>query len=198
MTKNEYMKLLSRRLRRLPREDYDRAVEYFEEYFAEAGPENEEKAIKDLGTPEEAAKELIMDLAEQNAKEPPKTVRHGMSAVWVGILGICAAPVAVPIALALVVVIATLLIALATVLLSILIAAVCITAAGIISFAAGVALLFQSFPDALCNIGLGITVLGVGILCVYGSTLLSKWMIKQISVCLGKITKGGRHNENKE
>ena len=37
MTKSEYMKILSHRLRRLPKEDYYRAIEYFEEYFAEAG-----------------------------------------------------------------------------------------------------------------------------------------------------------------
>ena len=56
MTKTEYMKVLSKKLRRLPKEDYERAVEYFEEYFADAGPENEQKAIEDLGTPEEAAR----------------------------------------------------------------------------------------------------------------------------------------------
>ena len=44
MTKTEYMKILARSLRRLPKEDYDRAIEYFEEYFAEAGPENEQQA----------------------------------------------------------------------------------------------------------------------------------------------------------
>ena len=66
MTKTEYMKLLSKKLRRLPKEDYNRAVEYFEEYFAEAGPENEQQAIRDLGSPEEAARELIINLAEQN------------------------------------------------------------------------------------------------------------------------------------
>ena len=48
MTKTEYMKILTHNLRRLPKEDYDRAIEYFEEYFAEAGPENEQQAIADL------------------------------------------------------------------------------------------------------------------------------------------------------
>ena len=69
MTKTEYMKILARSLRRLPKEDYDRAIEYFEEYFAEAGPENEQQAVSDLGSPEEAANELIKDRATQNIKE---------------------------------------------------------------------------------------------------------------------------------
>ena len=51
MNKSEYMKILTHELRRLPKEDYYRAVDYFEEYFAEAGPENEDQAIRDLGSP---------------------------------------------------------------------------------------------------------------------------------------------------
>mgnify|MGYP000032743119 CR=1 FL=1 len=64
MTKSEYMKKLSYSLRRLPKEDFNQAIDYFEEYFAEAGEENEQQAIEDLGSPEDAAKELIMNLAE--------------------------------------------------------------------------------------------------------------------------------------
>ena len=55
MNKQEYMNQLKERLRRLPKEDFARAVEYYEEYFAEAGEENEAKAIEDLGSPQEAA-----------------------------------------------------------------------------------------------------------------------------------------------
>ena len=58
MTKSEYMKKLSYSLRRLPKEDFNQAIDYFEEYFAEAGEENEQQAIEDLGSPEDAAKEL--------------------------------------------------------------------------------------------------------------------------------------------
>ena len=56
MTKSEYMKKLSYSLRRLPKEDFNQAIDYFEEYFAEAGEENEQQAIEDLGSPEDAAK----------------------------------------------------------------------------------------------------------------------------------------------
>ena len=71
MTKSEYMKKLSYSLRRLPKEDFNQAIDYFEEYFAEAGEENEQQAIEDLGSPEDAAKELIMNLAEKNMEQPP-------------------------------------------------------------------------------------------------------------------------------
>ena len=72
MTKKEYMKKLAYQLRRLPKEDFDKAMDYFEEYFEDAGIENEQKAIEDLGAPEEAASALILDLAQENAVKPPK------------------------------------------------------------------------------------------------------------------------------
>ena len=62
MNREEYMKLLQHRLRRLPKEDYNRAIAYFIEYFEEAGPEREAQAIEDLGSPELAADQIIRDL----------------------------------------------------------------------------------------------------------------------------------------
>ncbi|HJC92588.1 MAG TPA: DUF1700 domain-containing protein [Candidatus Mediterraneibacter excrementigallinarum] len=192
MTKTEYMKVLSKKLRRLPKEDYERAVEYFEEYFADAGPENEQKAIEDLGTPEEAARELIMDLAEENADKPPKTVKRGMRAIWIGILGICAAPIALPLALVFIILIACAFLVVFCVLLCIVIAGVSVAAGGIISAIAGAAVLFQSFADGLCNLGFGLGCFGAGLLFTYGSVLLFGWTVRKLSVFLGQITKGGR------
>ena len=178
MTKTEYMKVLSKKLRRLPKEDYERAVEYFEEYFADAGPENEQKAIEDLGTPEEAARELIMDLAEENADKPPKTVKRGMRAL--------------PLALVFIILIACAFLVVFCVLLCIVIAGVSVAAGGIISAIAGAAVLFQSFADGLCNLGFGLGCFGAGLLFTYGSILLFGWTVRKLSVFLGQITKGGR------
>lgn len=192
MTKNEYMRILSRKLRRLPNEDYDRALAYFEEYFEEAGLENEAQAIADLGSPEEAARELIMNLAEHNIEEPPKTVKKGFSAIWVGILGVCAAPIALPVAFALIVTIAVLIFCVFAVLFCLVICAAAIAAAGALTIVGGIFLLFKAFPDALCNLGIGIFALGAGTLSVYGSILFFKWCLRKTTCSLGKITKGGR------
>ncbi|MCU6748612.1 MULTISPECIES: DUF1700 domain-containing protein [Lachnospiraceae] len=192
MTKKEYMRQLAGKLRRLPKEDYDKALAYFDEYFEEAGPENEQQAITDLGSPEEAAKELIMQLAGQNSKEPPKTMKKGISAVWVGILGVCAAPIALPLALAIIIVAVALLITVFAVLLSLIFSAVAVAAGGILSILGGVILLFRTFPDGLCNLGIGIFALGAGILCIYGTIFLTTWFLRKMTCSLGKITKGGR------
>ena len=59
MTRTEYIAKLTKYLRKLPQKDYEEALEYFMEYFEEAGPENEAQVIAELGTPKEAAHEVI-------------------------------------------------------------------------------------------------------------------------------------------
>lgn len=197
MTRAEYMTTLSHSLRRLPREDFDRAMEYFEEYFNEAGPEHEAEAVRDLGSPEEAARELIMNLAEKNINEPPKTVKRGFHAVWVGILGVCAAPIALPLLLAFACVIFALLIMVFAVIFAFFVSAAGITACGVLAAAGGAALMFRTFSDGVATIGAGLVMLGAGILFLYGSFLFCRWSLRKMSGSLGNITKGGRKHENK-
>ncbi len=65
MTRNEYMEQLKKYLKRLPKEDYDNAIEYFSEYFDEAGSENEQQVMEELGEPREAARELLLNLLQE-------------------------------------------------------------------------------------------------------------------------------------
>ena len=195
MTKSEYMKELSYSLRRLPKEDFDQAIDYFEEYFAEAGAENEQQAIEDLGTPEDAAKELIMNLAEKNVEEPPKTVKHSFKAVWIGILGICAAPIALPLVLALIGVIVAVVLTILCVFIGLFLMAASLAAAAVVGIVGGIALLVQSFPDAVATLGFSLCCGSVGIAAVYGEFCFLKWLLRKMAQLLGKITKGGRRNE---
>lgn len=195
MTKTEYMKTLAHRLRRLPKEDYDKAMDYFEEYFADAGPENEQRAIEDLGSPDDAANELIMDLAVKNTQKPPKTVKRGLSAVWIGILGVCAAPIALPLAFAMLAVIICFVIVVLAVIFSLVIAAIAVVASGIIGIFGGGILLFSTFADGLATVGLGLCALGAGTLLVYGAINFCRWFLRRTSKSLGNITKGGKKNE---
>ena len=96
MNRQEYMKQLKEQLKRLPKEDFARAVEYYEEYFAEAGEENEAKAIEDLGSPKEAADQIICDMALNYSKKPVKDVRSGINGLWVAVLALFAVPIALP------------------------------------------------------------------------------------------------------
>lgn len=70
LTKEEYLAQLKKYLKRLPKEDYNNAMDYFTEYFEDAGPEGEAALIQELGTPKEAAYEILDNLITEKRKDP--------------------------------------------------------------------------------------------------------------------------------
>lgn len=64
MTKYEFLGDLSRLLADLPEEERKQALHYYEDYFADAGEDNEQDVLKELGSPEEIADQIKNDGAE--------------------------------------------------------------------------------------------------------------------------------------
>ncbi len=82
MTKQEYIAVLVEQLSCVSAEERESAVEYYTNYFDDAGLENEQNVIKQLGSPKKLAKEIIKatentqkqdanDEYPQNAPTPP-------------------------------------------------------------------------------------------------------------------------------
>ena len=67
MNRAEYMAALRRALSVLPEEERANALRYYEEYFDDAGPENEAKAAQELGDPEKVAAQILADYRELTA-----------------------------------------------------------------------------------------------------------------------------------
>lgn len=196
MNKELYMKSLKKKLRRLPKAEFEKAVAYFEEYFEEAGPDQEEQAILDLGTPEEAAHQIIQNIAIENTKEPIRNVKKGINAVWVGILAVFAAPVALPfivMALAL----ALILLASAAIIFAVLFACgVLIILMGPVCIWAGFTMLTTSLPAALICFGQGLSGVGIGLLLVWGVYFFIRKCINWLVAFFGKmVKKGGKTDE---
>lgn len=191
MGRAEYMRCLQHRLRRLPREDFDKAVAYFEEYFDEAGAENEEQAIEDLGMPDMAADQIIREFAVENAKEPVKNVRRSFSVIWIGLLAVFAAPIGLPLALALGAVGLALIIVVMSLIFAFIVCAFCIAAASLPCIAVSIWLLFTSFADGAATLGMGLIGLGVGIWLIMGCVVFSKWFLHLMTRLFGKVAKGG-------
>ncbi len=59
MTREEYLKELDANLITLPKEERDMAVSFYSEYFDDAGPENEQATIEELGKPYNLAMSII-------------------------------------------------------------------------------------------------------------------------------------------
>lgn len=196
MDKNEYMKQMHHQLRRLPKEDFDRAMEYFEEYFNEAGPEQEQQAIGDLGMPETAANQIIRDLAVENAARPGKGVKRGASAVWVGILAVFAAPIALPLALAGGILALSLVLVICTLFAALFITVAVLIAALIPLLGGSIWLLFTAPVDGLTNTGLSLIAVGLGIWLVKGWAWLMKASLNLMTRLFGTIAgKGKRHEK---
>lgn len=99
MKKDEYLSQLDHYLRKLPREDYQEAIEYFQEYFEEAGPENEAALMEELGSPKEAAYDLIQNLLDKELSASQSTKRNFWKISTLITLVILASPLAFPIAI---------------------------------------------------------------------------------------------------
>lgn len=195
MDKQEYMKQLRHKLRKLPKEDFERAIEYFEEYFADAGEGNEAEAIHDLGSPQEAAEQILKDMALNYSKEPVKDVKSGLNAVWVALLALFAAPIALPLLFAGVMLFIAMIIVVWALLLSVLIVAASAVIIGPIAAIAGFTVLTKSIPVFLNCIGIGLMFTGIGAALTYGMYLLCRgflaWTLHGIAKMLRKGGKKG-------
>lgn len=104
MNKQTYLSELQKYLKRLPEKDYQEAIAYFTEYFEDAGSENEQQVIEELGSPKEAAAELLANLLDRKvtieAQRHMENKRAGANPVLLAVLAICAAPVGIPLLLA--------------------------------------------------------------------------------------------------
>ena len=198
MTRNEYMEQLKQKLKRLPKEEFDKAIEYFEEYFADAGEENTAEAIENLGSPQVAADQIIREIAidNSNSEASKKDVKKGISGVWIAILAVLASPIALPIAIAAAAVLFAFVIVVAAILFSIGITGIAFAiSAPLALFGAGM-MVIHSIPVAMVCFGLALVLLGLGVLLVYASYLLFRKFLSWIVVIFGKrLQKGGKQNE---
>lgn len=95
MTAKEYLSALEQALATLPAEERENAMRYYQDYFLDAGAENEQKVIGELGDPNTLAAEILRDyggMTTVNVPKNRKTVGGRRSwPVWLVVLiGICA------------------------------------------------------------------------------------------------------------
>lgn len=174
MTKVEYLAKLDKYLHKLPKEDYQEAMDYFREYFEEAGSENEAQVIAELGTPKEAAQDIISRLLDEKIGSKEKTSRSRVTMVWLAILAIMATPVAIPLALFLFsVIIAIFVLGVAAI--------AVVLSLGIAFLTSGIYMLFDSwsylnisFSTTALSFGLGLLALGLSLLALLTTGAICK------------------------
>lgn len=192
MTKTEYIAKLTKYLRKLPQQDYKEAIEYFMEYFEEAGPENEARVIAELGTPKEAAHEVISRLLEEKIVEDKSSLRNKTTILWIAILAVLASPVALPILLFFLAMIVTLLMIIFAVIVTALALTFALLISGIYTFFTSFSLLSVSLASTLFGGGLGLLMFGGALLLLLISFEICKLIVKLITLLIKWLIKKGR------
>ncbi|WP_370813939.1 DUF1700 domain-containing protein [Butyricicoccus pullicaecorum] len=186
MNAYEYLQALRAALAVLPDDEIDSAMRYYEDYFLDAGDENAEKVIKQLGPPEQVAEAILRDYTGVARRRPerfeeekaqtvngvplgrdgkPLTRKKGINP-WmlacIVLLALIFGPVAVAVIGAIIVAVVGLVIGIAA----------CVVAVPAATLIGGGALVLFSFllwatpASALATLGAGLAVGAVGLLLV--------------------------------
>ncbi len=164
--KEAYLNELKKHLRKLPRKDYEDAIEYFKEYLDEMSDDiTKEELIKELGTPKEAAREIIANVLDKKVNEDcHDNKKRKSNTLWIACLAILLSPITAPILFVLVVVFFCIILVAAIILFCIFIFGICgFYTAGKLLFHSAISIPY-AFGNSLFSAGIGLIVIGLCIL----------------------------------
>ena len=194
MTKTEYLSQLRHYLKRLSKEDYEESMDYFTELFDEVGPDGEQALIAELGTPKEAAHEILSSLLENRLSQGQQVNKKRI--FWLGVLTVLAAPMAIPLLIAALCIIFAFVVTVFSLLLAfILVGLALILLAGSLLWDT-ISLVSSSLTLSVTALGTSLLSLGLGLCSLLIAYYLSHW--SRIGfLCLVKfIVKRGTPHEN--
>ena len=195
MNRIEFIAELKVRLQKLPYDEINEAIEYYEEYFDDAGEENEQVVIAELVSPSAVAAQIIANFAVKGDTRDT-TAKKSWKSAWLVVLALFASPIAVPVALSVGVVILALIISLSAVVLSFYAAGACLLIGGAATVIISFVIIAQSIPTAIFYLGVGLIFSGLGGLVIIGSTKLTKKCFNWLARLTGKFILGRKKNEN--
>lgn len=164
MTKDDFLTTLRTLIQDMPPEDRRDVMNYYTEYFEDAGPEREQEVLRQLGSPEQVAREVLGG-GFAPAREPagaPKRSRGLISAIAM----ICAAPIALPLMAAGVLVVCCMALAALLCVGGLLVAAVAVVVMGGASMGAALFTGGLGSGTVLYFLGSGLALLAFGVLFV--------------------------------
>ena len=208
MSRKEFMERLEELLRDIPDNEREEALQYYNDYFDDAGMENEAEVIRDLGSPELVAQKLKAGLgelasagtpepgqgerkeAEKEKTEKEKTKKE--AGFWkilsIVLLCILAAPVVLPLAGGLLLAAVTVVLALFGAIAGIVLAGFAILLAGIAVLGVGIVQTFATPAIGIAAAGVGCIVAAVGVLLSFATVWccirVIPWLIRGIAAVI--------------
>ncbi|MDR1734397.1 MAG: DUF1700 domain-containing protein [Oscillospiraceae bacterium] len=191
MMKEAYLTELAQHLRPLPDTESANALAYYTEFLEEA--EDTQAAIASLGSPKETAAQILAAFAAQPSNVPhpaAEAARAGKSdlhKIWISILALFSAPIALPLAIGIAVLILSLVGVLLAAYLGITAAALAGAVGGIAGTILGLVLLPQGIWSALTILGGSLLLFGLGLLLSAGIWVFSRRSFNAIAKAVSNI-----------
>lgn len=185
MNRIEFMTQLAALLQDVPVEERREAMQYYNDYFDDAGEENEQQVIKELESPKKVSENIKADLkgsdttgqgygyqeekrdaayparADQVQTEPAKKNNIWKILLILAIVLVCA-PIVIPIVLAIVSLVVGVVICVFAGFASVVIAAIAIAIVGVFLIGFGISALFSNPPVGLGLFGTGLILIVLG------------------------------------
>jgi uncharacterized membrane protein len=182
MSKEQFLLDLQKHLKRLPQEEIDNALRYYEEYLDEVGIQNEENAIASFGNPHKLASQIVAEYAVKDMEAAP-SAKKTLSSFWAVLLAVFASPIAIPLAIAATCVVLALVVVVIALIFSLAVISFSFAISFIVVIAVGIILLVPNPAVSIFYIGIALFLLGVGIM----FSQLTRQLTKKFSTVIPKI-----------
>ena len=190
MNRVEFMETLSRLLQDIPEEDRIDALKYYNDYFDDAGSENEQNVIEELESPEKVAMKIKSDREDtyqyyqedtygeekdnkiyqdngtydyESQEKKPWTNKWLKLAMIIAIV-VIGFPIVIPLGAGILALIAGIVIAVFCLFAAIVIGFATVVMVGVVLFAAGIGSLFTNPGVGLAVLGAGLMVIAIGVI----------------------------------
>lgn len=194
MNRNEFMAKLEEQLADISKEEREEALQYYRDYFEDAGAEHEMDVIRELGSPEKVAATIKADLkcdigADADTdngegdgeytelgyravnKEAPKT-SNGLKILLIVLIILIGAPIIIPIAFGVILAVVGIVIAVFAFFAGLVVGAAAIMFAGAAIVIVGIPMLVVALPAGLLTVGGGLLTFVVGMIATVATVKL--------------------------
>ena len=180
MNKAEFIKELEKRLKYIPKEDREDAVEYYNELISDMELDDAADVTEKLGSPKDAAKKIVDECGQkaEQAYEEKKTVKGHATAVWLSVLGLLSLPLSLPLAIVVLALVFALIVVVISVLLSLAVTAFALVIGGVGSLV--IMWMAPGIAQKLVILGMGLVSLAFGVLMFFGAFYLTRLIIRGV------------------
>ncbi len=185
----KYYNELSACLYRIPKEDREEAIAFYQEYAMEADITEYDRMVELFGTPKQASTNILADLAVKQIAASHEKGKEDkvVKGFLIGLLALFSAPVALPLMIAAAAIIFAVMVTIFALIFSIAVTVAALGVSGVISvILALVNIGVVSAGMTLKGIGVGLCFISLSIVVIYFGGIFVKWLMKTITINISK------------